>query len=145
MTRTVPNNWQAVPRRRRAFTLLEVIVAVTIVAILAAVVAPRVGRFLGKANDKRARAEAASLANQVRAYLVEAGISKITDDFDLELLTEGDDPLLGKKSDLLDPWDHPYVIIIPGVVNRDFDIVSYGLDGQPGGEGENKDITSGEE
>jgi general secretion pathway protein G len=141
---THPNHSR--PRRtRRAFTLLEVIVAVTIVAILAAVLAPRVGRFIGQANDKRARAEAASMANQVRAYMVEAGLSKCPEDFDLEVLTMGDNPYLEKKSDLLDPWGNAYVIVVPGVINFDFDIVSFGADGQPGGEGDSKDITHGEQ
>ncbi len=133
------------PHAERAFTLLEVIVAVTIVAILAAVVAPRVGRFLGRANDKRARAEAASMANQVRAYMVESGLSKCPEDFELEVLTLGDNPYLGKKSDLLDPWGNAYVIVVPGVVNFDFDIMSYGADGAVGGEGDAKDITHGEQ
>ncbi len=132
-------------RQRRAFTLLEVIVAVTIVAILAAVIAPRVGRFIGQANDKKARVEAASLANQVRAYLVEAGLSKIPEDFELEVLTEGDDPYLTSKTDLLDPWKNAYVILVPGRVNFDFDVMSYGSDGQPGGEGDAKDIVNGEQ
>ena len=132
-------------QRRRAFTLLEVIVAVTIVAILAAVIAPRVGRFVGQANDKKARAEASSLANQVRAYLVEAGLSRLTEDFELDVLTEGEDPYLTSKKDLLDPWGNAYIIVSPGRVHFDFDIMSYGVDGQPGGEGEAKDITHGEQ
>ncbi|MSR28537.1 MAG: prepilin-type N-terminal cleavage/methylation domain-containing protein [Phycisphaerales bacterium] len=141
-TRPIPHTTR---RTARAFTLLEVIVAVTIVAILAAVLAPRVGRFIGQAKDKRARAEAASMANQVRAYMVEAGLSKIPDDFDLEVLTAGDNPYLEKKSDLLDPWGNAYMIIVPGVTNFDFDILSYGADGQPGGEGDAGDITHGEQ
>ncbi|MBO5900438.1 MAG: type II secretion system major pseudopilin GspG, partial [Lentisphaeria bacterium] len=44
-----------------------------------------------------------------------------------------------------DPWGNDYVYTCPGEDNRDFDIVSYGADGEPGGEGENADITSWEQ
>jgi general secretion pathway protein G len=45
-----------------------------------------------------------------------------------------------KKEDLLDAWGKPFILRIPGVKNIDFDIVSYGADGKPGGEGEDADI-----
>ncbi|MDA0803226.1 MAG: type II secretion system protein GspG [Planctomycetota bacterium] len=129
---------------RRAFTLIEVIVAVTIIAILAAIFVPRLGRFISGAKENRARSEAAQLAQQVRLYLTENGLSGVSDDFDLEVLVEGDDPYLPNVKALLDPWGNPYMLVIPGEVNFDFDIVSFGLDGQSGGEGENADITNGE-
>lgn len=123
---------------------MEVIVAVTIIAILAAIFVPRLGRFIAGAKDKRAQSEAAQLAQQVQLYLTDNGMSSIPDDFDLEVLVEGDDPYLPNAKALLDPWGNPYNLIIPGVVNFEFDIVSYGADGQPGGEGESSDITNGE-
>ncbi|MSQ90091.1 MAG: prepilin-type N-terminal cleavage/methylation domain-containing protein [Phycisphaerales bacterium] len=129
---------------RRAFSLIEVIVAVTIVAIMAAVFVPRLTKFIGSAKDKRAKTEAASLAQQVKLYMTEAGMSRCPEDFDLDVLTDGDDPYLENKQALLDPWGNAYVIIIPGQVNFEFDLMSYGADGQPGGEGDNKDIVNGE-
>ncbi len=131
--------------KRRAFSLIEVIVAVTIVAIMAAIFVPRLTKFIGSAKDKRAKTEAASLAQQVRLYMTEAGMSRCPEDFELDILTEGDDPYLDNKKALLDPWGHPYIIIVPGEVNKDFDLISYGADGQPGGDGENKDIVNGQE
>ncbi|MSR44394.1 MAG: prepilin-type N-terminal cleavage/methylation domain-containing protein [Phycisphaerales bacterium] len=128
---------------RRAFSLIEVIVAVTIVAIMAAVFVPRLTKFIGSAKDKRAQTEAAQLSQQVKLYMTEAGLSRCPEDFDLEILTEGDDPYLENKQALLDPWGNSYIIIIPGQVNFDFDLMSYGADGQPGGDGENKDIVNG--
>lgn len=128
---------------RRAFSLIEVIVAVTIVAIMAAIFVPRLTRFIGGAKDKRAQTEAASLANQVRLYMTESGMSRCPEDFELELLTEGSDPYLPNKQALLDPWGNPYMIVVPGTVNFDFDIISYGADGQLGGEGDAKDIVNG--
>ncbi len=129
----------------RAFSLIEVIVAVTIVAIMAAIFVPRFGKFIGQANDQRARTEAAALAQQVRLYMTEAGLSRCPSDFELEVLMEGDDPYLDNAKALLDPWGNAYVIIIPGEVNRDFDLMSYGADGQPGGEGDDSDIVNGQE
>jgi general secretion pathway protein G len=129
-------------RLRRGFSLVEVIVAVTIVAILAAIVAPRVYRFIFKANAARAKTEATTIANQLKLYMTENGMSSLPSDFELIVLTEGADPLLEKKDDLLDPWKNPYVLRLPGE-GRDWDVLSYGADGQPGGEGEAQDIIHG--
>jgi general secretion pathway protein G len=128
---------------RRAFSLVEVIVAVTIVALLAAIVAPRVYRFIFRANVSKAKAEATQLAQNVKLYMTESGLSRLPPDFELSWLTEGPDPYLESKRDLLDPWGNEYVIRVPGTDGRDFDIVSLGADGQPGGEGENADIIHG--
>lgn len=130
---------------RRAFSLIEVIIAVTIMAIMAAVFVPRLGKWIGTAKSGRAKTEAASLASQVRLYMTESGMSRCPEGFELEILTEGDDPYLDNKKSLLDPWNHAYVLIAPGEFNKDFDIVSYGADGQPGGDGDNKDIVNGQD
>jgi len=140
-----PPRYRTLDRARRAFSLIEVIVAVTIVAIMAAIFVPRLTRFIGSAKDKRARTESSSLAQQVRLYMTENGFSRLPEDFDLEVLAEGDNPYLPNRGALNDPWGNPYIIVVPGRVNFDFDIVSYGADGAPGGEGEAKDITNGEE
>ena len=128
---------------RRGFTLLEVIIAVTIVALLATILVPNVTRWLGVAKSRKAEADVNSLAQQVRLYMTENGISRLGDDFELEVLCQGDNPIIANQNNLNDPWGHRYVVVIPPSVNRDFDIVSYGADGQPGGEGDNKDIING--
>ena len=132
------------PRRRllrRGFTLIEIIVVVTIIALLAALVAPRLIGQIGKTKQKIAKSEAASIAQQVKLWMADEGMSTLPDDFDLFMLTEGNDPLLESKH-LLDPWDRPYLIVVPGEVNRDFDILTYGANGEPGGEGEDEDVTN---
>jgi general secretion pathway protein G len=126
---------------RRGFSLLEVIVAVTIVAILAAVVAPNVIRWIGDAKTKSAKSGVKQIASQVRLYMVASGSSTPPDD--LIVLTEGDNPQIeGGAKSLDDPWGGRYVIKVPGDSGAQFDIVSYGADKQPGGEGENADISS---
>lgn len=117
--------------------------AVTIIAILAALVLPRLTRFIGQAQEKKAYADVASLAQQVKLYMTEQGMSRLPDDFTLELLLEGDDPYLDNRDQLIDPWGNAYVIIIPGEFNVDFDVVCYGSDGQRGGEGDAEDIVHG--
>jgi general secretion pathway protein G len=128
---------------RKGFTLLEVIIAVTIVALLATILVPNVTRWLGVAKSRKAKADVNSLAQQVRLYMTEAGLSRLNDDFELITLCQGDNPIIQNANNLRDPWGHDYVVVIPPTVNRDFDVVSYGADGQPGGEGDNRDITNG--
>jgi len=135
------------PRRsrpvRRAFSLVELIVAVTIMAILAALVVPRVSQWIGFTKAKTARADAETISNQVRMYMTAKGISTLSSDFELIVLTEGDGALLNKNQ-LTDPWGNQYQIRIPGEVNLDFDVYSFGADGQAGGEGESADIIAGD-
>jgi general secretion pathway protein G len=126
---------------RRAFTLLEIIVVVTIIALLATLVAPRLLQNIGKSKQGIAKAEVASIAQQVSLWMADNGHSRLPGDFDLEILTEGDDAYLRAK-DLLDPWDRPYQLISPGEENPDFDIVSYGANGEPGGDGEDADVVN---
>ena len=127
---------------RRGFSLLEVIIAVTIVALLATILLPNLNRFLRSAKADKARAEVNSLANQVRLYIATETTGDLSDDFTLDMLLEGDDPYLNNANELVDPWESPYIIIIPGDRNRDFDVMSYGPDGQSGG---NDDIVNGKE
>ncbi|MFM1831834.1 MAG: type secretion system protein GspG [Planctomycetota bacterium] len=118
---------------RRGFSLLEVIIAVTIVALLATLVVPRLIRFLAGANEDKAVAEVNSLANTVKLYIAEQTTGTLTDDFSLDMLVEGENPFLNSPEELIDPWGNAYDIVIPGDRNIDFDIVCYGPDGKPGG------------
>ena len=128
---------------RRAFSLVELIVAVTIMAILAALVVPRVTQWIGFTKSKTARADAETISNQVRMYMTAKGLSTLPGDFELVELSEGDGALLNKNQ-LSDPWGNAYQIRVPGEVNLDFDVYSFGADGQSGGEGENADIVAGD-
>ena len=124
---------------RRGFTLLEIIVVVTIIALLATLVAPRLLGNIGRAKTRIAQSEAASIAQQVNIWMADNGTDRLPDDFELEMLTEGENQYLRPK-DLTDPWDNPYQVIIPGVDGGEFSIMSLGADGEQGGEGDNADI-----
>ncbi len=123
---------------RRGFSLLEVLVAVTIIAILAALVVPRVYNQVFKAKVTRAKADATAVANALKIYLSMNGMRTLPSDFELDALAEGSDPVL-EKAGLRDPWGNPWGLRVPGQ-DRDFDVISYGADGQPGGDGDNEDV-----
>lgn len=125
---------------RRAFTLLEIIVVVTIIAMLAALVAPRVIDNIWRSKQRIAKADVKSIAQQVNIYLLDNGMTKPPQDMDLAVLTTGPNPYL-KPNQLNDPWGNPYMMMVPGEADP-FDIVSYGGDGQQGGEGEDADVNS---
>lgn len=141
---TNPHSRRPLKPLRRAFTLLEVVVVITIIAILAALIAPRMLGWVGKSKQKAAKSETVSIAQTVKLYMLDHGLSKLPDGFDLMTLMDGPDPAFDNKDALNDPWGNPYLVRIPGEVNIDFDIVSYGADGQPGGEGENADVSNGQ-
>ena len=127
---------------RRGFSLLEVIVAVTIIALFAALVAPSLLNRVGGAKVDKARVEATSISQQIQIYLTDSNATSLNGDFTLDLLVP---KYFESKDDLLDPWGNPYIIDRPGLNGRDFDVVSLGADGARGGEGDNADIVHGKE
>ena len=135
-------------RNRRAFTLIEILVVVFIVSMLAAFVAPRVFKQFGKSQRDIARSKMAIIEGALGRFRLDCG--RFPDDaegLDALLSDPGefeeevwDGPYL-KKSDLLDPWGTAYEYREEGEVNiGSFDIISFGKDGQSGGEGENEDV-----
>ena len=70
-------------RARRAFSLIEILIAVTILGIMAAVFVPRLGFLIGSSKQKRAFSEMATLSNQITIYMTQNGMSSLGDDFEL--------------------------------------------------------------
>ena len=133
----------------RAFTILEVIVIVVILGILAAVIAPRVLQRVGQSKQSVAKAGVASISTSMTNYILDCGTPEAGASLSILVENPGNvtswkGPYVNNADDLKDPWGHDYVLFIPSQHgNADFDIVSYGADGQPGGEEENADIISG--
>jgi general secretion pathway protein G len=129
---------------RRGFSLLEVIVAVTIIALFAALIAPNLLRRLGGAKRDQAQIKASAISAQMKTYLAESRETSLGEDFNLDVLVTAG--YLESMDDLLDPWGNRYVVL-PGTEGRDFDVVSYGSDGEPGGEegSESADIIGGKD
>jgi len=131
---------------RRAFTIIEVIVIVVILGIIAAVIAPRLLSRIGQSKQSVAASNAASLATATKLFIADHGTPDSGATINIlwerpsDIPEEEWQPYVDKPEDLIDPWGNPYVLVIPGKTNFDFDVVSYGADGQPGGTGENADV-----
>jgi general secretion pathway protein G len=132
----------------RGFTLLEIIVVVTIIAVLATLIAPKLLSRVGSAKQTAAIAKASTIAKAINLYLLDEGLSAPDDNFDLEILLLSPDdgggqhgPYLERAADVIDPWGVSYELMVPGDVNASFDVISWGEDKQQGGEGAAADIT----
>ena len=131
-------------RPKSGFTLIELIVVIALVAVLAAVVAPNLLGKAGEANRKSALVQLEKISSAVELYRLETG--RYPDELiDLVEQPQGLDrwqgPYVRKRSQLVDPWGNELMIKVPGDKGA-FDIVSYGGDGQPGGEGDGADISN---
>jgi general secretion pathway protein G len=133
-------------RRQRGFTLIELLVVLAILAMLAAIVVPRVFRNLEKAKVNTAKTQIAAFESAISAYRLDVGSFPTTDQGLQALRTQPggvenwDGPYLPKDIPA-DPWGHPYVYRCPSE-HGDYEIISYGADGREGGDGVNKDIES---
>jgi len=128
------------------FTLLELLVVVAIIGLLVGYVAPRYFGQVGKAESATAKAQIDALEKALDQYRLdighypenEAGLKALVVKPANEPKWNG--PYL-RKDIPADPWGRPYVYKIPGE-KGEFDLLSYGKDGQPGGSGENADLTN---
>lgn len=135
-------------RKDNGFTLVELLVVILIVSMLAAVLAPRVFKGLGKAKSGIARTNMAIIADSLTRFQYDCGRLPTESEGGLEALLIAPQDLEGKwngpymrKSQIVDPWGNPYVYISEGQRNPgSFDLVCLGADGQDGGEGDNADI-----
>lgn len=128
----------------RGFTLLELLVVMAIIGLLAGYVGPRYFAQIGKSEVKVARAQMDSLEKALDQYRLDTGHYPIQEQGIGALIKKPaneprwDGPYL-KKDLPLDPWGKTYLYKIPGE-KGDFDLVSYGKDGVPGGTGESADL-----
>ena len=133
--------------RDKGFTLLELLVVMVIIGLLAGFVAPRYFAQVGKSRVKAARAQIDALDKAIEQFRLDVGRVPSTDEglAALNVAPAGMDKWEGPylaKAVPLDPWGHPYVYLAPGTHQNDFDIVSYGRDGQAGGTGEDADLNN---
>ena len=132
--------------KRDAFTLIELIVVVTIIGILAALILPRVVGRVGGAKQAVAKQAVAVLEAKVLEFQVDCGRFPTVQEGLRSLVqppSDVDDKWKGpyvKEKDIFDPWEREIIYRYPGRYNADFDIFTYGADGQEGGEDENEDI-----
>lgn len=139
---------------RSGFTLLEILVVVMIITILASIVSVNVLRKPAEARISAAKMQIKQLQTALQVYRTEQ--SRLpTQEQGLEALVAKPtvDPIPEKYPDEgylesrklpQDPWKHDYIYLVPGRKGEPYEIMSYGGDGEPGGEGEAADISSSE-
>ena len=131
-------------RASRGFTLLELLVVIVIIGLLAGYVAPRYFSQVGKSEVQVARAQIDALEKALDQYRLdtsrypstEQGLDALTTRPANEARWQG--PYL-KRTVPADPWGRAYVYRAPGA-KSEFELLSYGRDGKPGGAGEDADI-----
>ncbi|TPQ36300.1 type II secretion system protein GspG [Bradyrhizobium guangdongense] len=138
-------------RRRRngesGFTLVEILVVITIIGLIMALVGPRVLNYLGESKAKAAKIQIESFSSALDLYYLDIGRYPTTNE-GLAALTRGNNlpgwngPYLRGGMVPNDPWGHGYVYRSPGE-RSPYDIISLGSDGQEGGSGTAADIASG--
>jgi general secretion pathway protein G len=134
-------------RRQRGITLIEMLVVLTIIALFAALVAPRFFKQTDAARVTATRAQIEAFMNALATYKLDTGTFPSTE-MGLQALrrrpqnlSNWNGPYLPKEIPK-DPWGNDYVYKFPGEHGDEPEIMSYGADGQPGGEGINADILS---
>jgi general secretion pathway protein G len=134
-------------RNERGFTLVEVLVVITIIALMMGLVGPRVLNYLSESKTKAAKIQIESLSASLDLFFIDAGRYPTSSE-GLTALTVRPGSAIGWNGPYLrgnsvpnDPWGRPYVYRSPGE-HGPFDIISYGADGQEGGSGAGVDITS---
>ena len=131
-------------RKASGFTLLELLVVIVIIGLLAGYVAPRYFSQVGRSEVQVARAQIESLEKALDQYRLDVRRYPNAEE-GLEALVAKPasaeawaGPYL-KKAVPMDPWGRAYVYRVPGD-KGDFQLLSYGRDGKPGGTGEDADI-----
>jgi general secretion pathway protein G len=128
-------------RTQRGFTLLEMLAVIVLLGIVATIVVRQVGGNVDKGKYGAGKAQLASLGMKIESYGLDVG----TPPRSLEQLTgkpagvKGWNGPYAKPSDLKDPFGHPFGYVYPGQ-HGSFDLIFYGQDGQPGGEGYSADL-----
>ena len=130
----------------RGFTLLELLVVMVIIGLLAAYVGPKYFSQVGRSEVRMAQTQIDALEKSLHQYRLDVGNYPSTEQGLTALVTAPNNeprwqgPYLSKTAPP-DPWGKPYIYKYPGE-RSEFDLFSFGKDGQPGGENEAADITN---
>jgi len=143
---TMPRRTLKPSTSNTGFTLLELLVVLVIIGLLASYVGPKYFAQIGKSEVTVARAQLDSLSKAVETFRLDVGRYPSPGE-GLSALSVRPDNAAGwngpylKKSVPLDPWQHPFIYQFPAA-NGEFNVLSYGKDGKPGGVGDNADLSN---
>ena len=134
-------------RRQRGFSLIEILVVLVIMGLLISVVAPTVLNSADDARVQKVQADFKAIATALKIYRLDNFVYPSTEQGLVALIepsTLVPEPRNFKDCGYLqemplDPWGREYLYLSPGE-NSEVDLFSYGADGLPGGEGQNKDL-----
>ena len=134
-------------RQQAGVTLIEMLVVVTIIALFAALVAPRMLNKADAARSTQCRSQINSFMTALSAYKLDTGLYPTTEQ-GLQALRSRPEGMTMWQGPYLpqeipnDPWTRPFIYKFPGEHGDEPDLVSLGADGQPGGDATNADIVS---
>lgn len=132
-------------RRRGGYSLLEILIVISIIALIAALVGPRLFAQLDRSKVTTAEVQSRALVSALNTMRLDIGRLP-TQEEGLELLVRNESGVAGWYGPYLegalpnDPWDRPYVYTAPTTLEGSPQIISLGADGQPGGTGLAADI-----
>jgi general secretion pathway protein G len=135
-------------RNQRGFTLVELLVVITIIALIVGIVGPRVLNYLTESKVKAAKIQIESLSSALDLFFLDTGRYPTGSEGLVALvrrpgnIAAWNGPYLKGAQVPPDPWGNAYVYRSPGQEGRTYDILSYGSDGTEGGTGSAADITS---
>jgi general secretion pathway protein G len=135
--------------RHSGFTLIEIMVVVVILAVLGALVVPNILGKVDKARVTAAQTDIKSIGTALDLYRLDNFKYPTTEQGLQALVKQPADPSITNypaggylHAMPKDPWGNPYIYASPGTDGRDYDLMSYGRDGKPGGEGPDADISN---
>lgn len=130
---------------RRGMTLVEVLAVVVILGLLAGTLAVGFSGMFGRGKHELAKTGIGVVRQKVEAYRIEHSAWPSAE-LGLAALSDGHAvPTASyylQSDQLRDPWNNMYLFVTPGPNGHPYEIISYGADGQPGGEGEDADLSS---
>ena len=136
---------------RKGFTLIELMIVIVIIGILATLLIPRIMERPEEARRIKGKMDIKTIESALKLYKIDSGTYPTTEQGLEALVRKPETSPLPRKwreggylegSVPNDPWGNPFYYTSPGPEGRDYEIISYGNDGQPGGTGKDADISS---